>query len=282
MYVDMHSHLRGWSPDAKQSIEELLEAAAKEGLGGIAVTDHYEIESVTSTGQRWIFDPKQYYEQNACFRKKPSEHTRENRPGVLVGIEIGFLANHVEEIRQLIRKNTFDCVILSLHVYQGIDPVTDPRDLYSGELSAVYEKIVRAIADTAETFPETNIIGHYDFFSRYAPGAKPKMLYCHAPEAFDRLFRLMIQNRQALEINTGTVEALHKKYGYPLVESMPDPKILCRYRELGGALITLGSDAHCTKDVARYFHETAAWLLTQGINSCAWMEEQRWHWAPLS
>lgn len=282
MYVDMHSHLRGWSPDAKQSIEELLEAAAKVSLGGIAITDHYEIESVTSDGVRWIFDPKQYCEQNACFRKKPSEHTWKDRPGVLVGIEIGYLANHVEEIRQLISRNTFDCVILSLHVYQGIDPVTDPRDLYSGELSAVYEKIVRAIGDTSETFPEINIIGHYDFFSRYVPGAEPKMLYRHAPEAFDRLFQLMIRNQQALEINTGTVEALHKKYGYPLGEAMPDPNILLRYRELGGTLITLGSDAHCAKDVARYFHETAAWLLEQGILSLAWMEEQRWHSAPLS
>ncbi|MEN6594065.1 MAG: histidinol-phosphatase HisJ family protein [Clostridiaceae bacterium] len=281
MYVDMHSHLRGWSPDGAQSAEELLEAAAEMRLAGVAITDHYDIDSATDFSQIWIFDPNQYYSENLQYRKKPSDRKPTDRPGLLIGIEIGYLPNHIDELRQLAASRMFDCVILSLHEYEGINPVYFPGDLFNDEISAVYARVIEVLAESAEMIPQADIIGHYDFFSRYAPQEKPKMLYRHAPEAFDRLFRVMVQNRQALEINTRTVEALHEERGYDLRDAMPDPAILSRYRELGGTLFTLGSDAHRKEDVARYFSQTAEWLKEQGVQSLHWMEERRWCTAPL-
>lgn len=281
MYVDMHSHLGGWSPDAGQSVEMLLSAAKKKGLNGIAVTDHYEMDSLTADGRPWTFDTEQYWEQNAGFRKRPSESGGAKVPGILIGIEMGFLPGRIEETRELMRRGRFDCIILSLHAYEGIDPVTEPENMYTGRLSDTYSKVIGAMARMAEIFPEADIIGHYDFFSRYALQDDPKMLYSHAPEAFDRLFAVMIRNRQALEINTGTVEALHKRRGYTLEEAMPDEKIIRRYMELGGRLFTLGSDAHEETAVARYFEETAEWMRRHGIKEYSWMEERRWYSAPL-
>lgn len=281
MYVDMHSHLGGWSPDAAQSVEEILDAAMKKELDGIAVTDHYEMDSVTDSGKTWTFDIGQYWKQNAAFRKRPSVRGKGETPGILIGIEIGFLPGRIAETRELMSKGKFDCIILSLHAYEGIDPVTEPEAMYIGNMEENYAKVIHKIADAAELFPEADIIGHYDFFSRYCPEKRPKMLYRHAPEAFDRLFRLMIQNDQALEINTGTVEAMYRQHGYSMEESMPDPEIIVRYMELGGTRFTLGSDAHESEAVARYFPETIKWMRRQGIRQYSWMEERKWYSALL-
>lgn len=281
MLVDMHCHIGGWSPDAEQSALELLEGAADRRLAGAALADHYDIDSVTDNGEVWVFDTDRHIQENTRYRKRPSKKRPSDAPGLLIGIEIGYLPHCAQTIRNLIAKNAYDCVILSIHEIDGRNPVYSARDIFSEDTQTVYARVISLIADSAESVPRANIIGHFDFFSRYAPVKTPKMLYRHAPEAFDRLFRTMIQNGQALEINTKTIEALHRERGYSHLDAMPDAEILARYRALGGTLITIGSDAHRKEDVARYFPEAVQWLLSQGVEYLYWMEERRWYAAPL-
>ena len=281
MLVDTHCHISGWSPDAEQSAEELVQGAAAKQLLGAALADHFDIDSATENGEVWVFDPKQYAVENARYRKRPSEKRLSDAPGLLIGIEIGYLPHCAGQVRELITRNAFDCVILSTHEIDGKNPVYSARDIFTGDTQTVYARVISLIAESAESVPEANIIGHFDFFSRYAPDARPKMLYRHAPDSFDRLFRAMIRNHQALEINTKTIEALHQERGYSLWDAMPDGEIIARYRALGGTLVTLGSDAHRKEDVARYFPEAVQWLLLQGVQSLCWMEERRWYTAPL-
>lgn len=62
----------------------------------------------------------------------------------------------------------------------------------------------------------------------------------------DTALRMLIEKGKGIEINTAGL-----KYGlkYP----NPCPDILKRYRELGGEIITTGSDAHQTEYVAHRF-----------------------------
>lgn len=280
-FVDMHCHIGFWSPDAEQSAEELLEGAAEKQLAGAALADHYDIDSATENGEVWVFDTKRHIDENAKYRKRPSKKRPGDAPGLLTGIEIGYLPHCAQLVRNLIAENAYDCVILSMHEIDGKNPVCSARDIFTEDTHAVYARVISLIAESAESVPEANIIGHFDFFSRYAPDKTPKMLYRHAPEAFDRLFCAIIRNNQALEINTKTIEALHRERGYSLWDAMPDTEILARYRALGGTLVTLGSDAHRKEDVARYFPQAAEWLKSQGVQSLCWMEERRWYTAPL-
>lgn len=56
-------------------------------------------------------------------------------------------------------------------------------------------------------------------------------------EIIDEILLTLIKNKTALEINTG---GLRKPIGI----TSPDENIIRRYKELGGKLITIGSDAH--------------------------------------
>ena len=101
------------------------------------------------------------------------------------------------------------------------------------------------------------------------------MLYRHAPDSFDRLFRTMRANEQILEINTGTISALIRHKGYTLEEAMPDPEVLNRYREFGGRFLTVASDAHRVEQNGRYVMETIAYLNSLGFEEFAWFEERK-------
>ena len=61
-------------------------------------------------------------------------------------------------------------------------------------------------------------------------------------DKIDAVFRALIEKGKALEINTS---GLRQNLGVTL----PDLPLVRRYRELGGELITIGSDAHCASDV---------------------------------
>ena len=70
----------------------------------------------------------------------------------------------------------------------------------------------------------------------------------------DPLLKILIENGKSLECNTGGF-----KYG--LGQPNPCRKILMRYRELGGEMITIGSDAH-TPEYVGYAFDTCRELLS--------------------
>jgi histidinol-phosphatase (PHP family) len=272
--VDTHNHLSFWSPDATQSYEDLMGMAEKRGLHGVAISDHFDPDCEMSDGSPWIFDPQAYMEAFYHKRRMPSKRNPGDPPCFLIGIELGWMPEAEALLHRIAKDHPFDFAIISLHYFNNHDPYTHAEQVYTSPLHRTYTEVIHAIADSAEAMSEAKIIGHYDFFSRYAPERDSKMHYHHAPEAFDRLFKIMIRNGQALEINVGTVNSLIKRKGYTLKEAMPDPEILNRYRELGGQLFTLCSDAHHVNHNGYHVQETAAYLESLGVTEFVWFEDR--------
>ena len=69
------------------------------------------------------------------------------------------------------------------------------------------------------------------------------------------LFRSIIEHGKGIEINTGS---LYKNMTY----AHPHPSILKLYKELGGEIITVGSDAHVPKYIGYDFETYARDILT--------------------
>ena len=92
-------------------------------------------------------------------------------------------------------------------------------------------------------FDEYDVFGHLDYIARY--GTKGNEDYCfgdHA-EVIDEILKQLIKRGKGIEINTA---GFRKRGGEP----NPCADILRRYFELGGEIITIGSDAHSTEYVA--------------------------------
>lgn len=100
-----------------------------------------------------------------------------------------------------------------------------------------------------------------DFALRYAPGAAEKFSYAAYAEVLDAILGHIIRNDKALEINTS-------KY---VLKNMTNPNIAIvrRYAELGGRLVTFGSDSHVSSRIGEGFTDVAEMLKAAGIKEFA-------------
>lgn len=114
-----------------------------------------------------------------------------------------------------------------------------------------FEASLVRVRDLCRTFDS---FGHLDYAVRYAPHQNDFYDYRHLSQWIDPLLKILIENGKSLECNTGGF-----KYG--LGQPNPCRKILMRYRELGGEMITIGSDAH-TPEYVGYAFDTCRELLS--------------------
>lgn len=276
MYVDAHNHLKNWSPDAIQSPEQLIRDARQNGLFGIGISDHYDLGSLDCYGSEWTFHPDEYFAAFMPYRHSIAKRGNREEPGFLIGIEIGYRPGYEEKIQEVLTSGPYDNVILSIHMIDEYDPYHHREEVYGRPLPELYRYFLRLLHQSVSRFPEVSTLGHYDYICRYAPGREIKILYRPFADEFDLLFRYLIEHGIALEINTGTVDALLKK-GYSPEEAMPDPDILCRYRELGGELLTLTTDSHRLSHHMRHISATIAYLKSRGISRLCYFEDKQAH-----
>lgn len=273
MLFDTHSHVKPWSHDASQTIDQLLNDAEQKGLAGICLTDHYEKDLFYERGYEDIFDPDEYFRHLGSKRLDPNSAAKQGKPAFLIGAELGWLPHLRDHLIWLTSNYPFDSIILSMHVFRGYDPYID-ENFFSEGIEAVYPEAIADMVNMIETFSDFDILGHFDYVSRYYKSENAKMLYKHAPDQFDSLFKKMVEHGKCLEINTRTTVKM-RSMGYTKSESLPDPDIIKRYLELGGKYISIGSDSHHNGDAALIFSEMKEWLQSNGVNRLTYFVERK-------
>ena len=114
-----------------------------------------------------------------------------------------------------------------------------------------FYKYFNDMLNSLKEYDNFDSLGHLDYLIRYIPpycGNKDYLLKEYQ-ETLDEIFKLLIQKNKALEINTaGLIK------GLPCFH--PKLEVLKRYLELGGELITIGSDGHFPDKIATEFAKT--------------------------
>ncbi|MCQ2515708.1 MAG: histidinol-phosphatase HisJ family protein [Saccharofermentans sp.] len=264
MYTDTHNHTIHYSSDAKMTIDELINSCINKGVSRVAITEHYDLD-YPCKDETFDFDLNNYGENFKLWKEKSSKL---NGPELLMGIEIGWQEHLKDRIEATASSLPFDQIILSEHVFNGKDVyfLTNLKDLSAKERQSKY---IYNLAYMANQINNYNIIAHYDYIDRYLPASIAGVYYDNCPEEFDYLFETIIKKDKALEINTGSIE---KNIQKGLSNPMPDINIIKRYIELGGKLITLGSDSHTTDTLCKYFIETANYLNSLGVEAICYFK----------
>ena len=253
---DTHMHT-SFSPDSNATLDEQVNTACSMGLRGICITDHMDYDFPVDQCQGYdtnpfIFDEKKYLDSiNTISDKMPNFE-------VLKGVEIGLQTDPsvVNKNKQLILNNCFDEVIGSIHLIDKKDPYYP--DFWKGtDQKSVLKKYFEITFENLKLFSDINILGHLDYATRYMPDIneyEPKDYF----EITDAIMEFLIGHEIALEINTSGL-----KKGYELTN--PHPELIKRYYELGGRLISTGSDAHSPDAIAYGFETINENLISYGF-----------------
>lgn len=238
--MDMHVHSDN-SPDGIHSPMYICEQAVDKGLRAIALTDHCETDKFFSQK----YNSMVFHSYFECLKAKSSF---EGELLVLLGIEIAQPLHDKALSEKIISNHKYDIVLGSIHTPEGFD--CDVKEIPYDEIN-VYDFMkgyFRQLTELAYwdgcdvmahiTCPMRRIQGKYDIDFDYSKIAKET----------DELLKAIIENKKSLEINTSGLRQL-------MARPMPDISILKRYKELGGRLITIGSDAHSAADVGAGIRE---------------------------
>jgi histidinol-phosphatase (PHP family) len=257
--VDTHTH-SSFSPDSRMKMAEAALRAHSLGLAGVTFTDHLDLKA-PGDNLKFAFDPaEQQSEIYATAEKSPVR--------LFTGIEIGLQPCNLEEIKDFLSHFKFDTVIASVHFVDGVDPYEGEYYDHKSE-KAAYGRYLEIMAEMVDAYPYFDILGHYDYIVRYAPYNVRSIQYHNFSDILDTIFRSLITGGKALEINTNTYR--YRNGATPFL----DLNILLRYRELGGELISLGSDAHSADRLGEEFDASCEMLKRCGFRYVVNFEERK-------
>jgi len=264
--IDYHMHSTQ-SPDGNGTVEEMCEAAVAAGLAEIGFAEHLDFDR--DDPHYGFLDDGAYTEAIAAAQAAYAGRLR-----VRKGIEFDFRTAYGEEVGEVLAAMEFDFTVGSVHQVLG-QPIwklddDPPPDLDLPALLAAYLQEVEVLAASGWC----HVLGHFDYVYKQMPD---RVAACRDDaywQGVERILQRCIAGGVAIEINTHHI--VDRGLGLAV-----DPQILARYRDLGGRLVTVGSDAHRPSDVAAGFEQAEAALRDAGFAEVTGFEGGRPYAVPL-
>lgn len=266
--ADYHCHTR-FSGDSDAPVEQQIQAAIQKGLTHLCITDHEDIDYDPDVEEEFLVDIPIYFQTLASLKQKYYDKLT-----LHTGIELGLQPHLKNILSELIAASPYEYVIGSTHLVDHIDPYY-PRfwKQYSNDRAGVlryYEQTLENIK-TCDCF---DCYGHIDYIIRYAPDKSLSHPYSEYRDIIDEILRELISRGKGIECNTAGF-----KYG--LGHPNPHENILKRYLELGGEILTIGSDAHKPEQVGYDFEKVPKLLKACGAKYYTIFENRKPVFLPL-
>jgi histidinol-phosphatase (PHP family) len=240
--------------------EAACEKAIELGLDGIIFTDHLDYD-FPNFDISFMIDFKEYAAYMSNLKK-----TYEKTLKVLMGIEVGIEPHNIKESEKIVKQYDFDFVIASTHIVDRKDPYTG--EYYIGKTkSEAFHRYLEVILDTVTNFNDYNVVGHIGYIRRYGNYEDKSLRHLDYSDLLDSILKKVISDGKGIEINTSGYRSL----GTPI----PDFDIVKRYRELGGEILTIGSDAHYVDHMALNFKEVQERLKEIGFKYITHFEKRK-------
>lgn len=249
MFSDTHLHTV-FSGDSQAPVTAQVERAIELGMKEICITDHhdYDVQSTTD----FTLDIEAYLPYLSMIQKTYADKIRVN-----IGIELGLQIHIKDYLDALIQKYRFDFIIGSSHFIDSLDPFF-PEFFQGRTEREAYQQYFEVTLKRVMEMDCFDSLGHLDYVVRYGPNQNRDYSYDAYRDYIDPILKVLIQKGKGLECNTG---GFKYKLGHP----NPNEEILTRYRELGGELLTIGSDGHAPLHVGYDFDRLKELLLHCGF-----------------
>jgi histidinol-phosphatase (PHP family) len=248
---DYHNHT-DFSADCDTPAELMIEKAIDLGLSYLCMTDHMDPD-MQFPGLDFTFDLDEYFAKHQELKKR-----YQDKITLLTGIELGLQPHIGDDLRNIVNAGTYDFIIGSIHVVDHVDPYF--KEYWEGktEYQGTY-RYFENVLESLAAFDNFDVFGHLDYVVRYGPTQDKNYSYHQYKEIIDEILKVLISKNIGLELNTAGL-----KYGLSFAH--PQVEVLKRYRELGGEIITVGSDGHKPEHLAYDFHKVPDILKEAGFS----------------
>lgn len=234
---DYHMHTI-LSYDGHNTPEQMLDAARKAGLKEICFTDHIDYDPLDPARKLW-FDTDAY---SAAYDRLQAEGIKIRR-----GFEFGMLEDNREQFRKDVERRQFDYILGSVHFVDGLDPYFDP--FWQDKTMDVAElRYFENLLDCVRVHDDFDALGHLTYISKtWANPTKRPIRFEVYRQITDEIMKLLVSKGKGMEVNTSGKD--------PCGVFLPSVEYLHRFKELGGSIVTVGSDAHDPSRVGQYCRE---------------------------
>ena len=267
MRTDYHVHTE-FSDDSDYAMEKVIKDALKKGLDEMCFTDHvdYGIKKDWDEPGEMIYrkggagEPEKmplvnvnypvYYE---TFKKMQALYA--DKISLKFGLEFGMQVHTIERYEKLFSRFPFDFIILSVH--QVEDKEFWNQEFQAGRTQQEYnERYYEELLYLVEHYHNYSVLGHMDLITRYDnAGIYP----------FEKLKPILTQILKTVIVDGKGIEVNTSSHRYGLADLTPSRHILKLYRELGGRIITIGSDSHKPEHLGAFIDETKEELKELGF-----------------
>lgn len=255
MYLtDYHTHSK-YSMDSQANPDDVCRAAFQKGLKEIAITDHFD-PTAADEDCRALYDADAAQEE--ILRVKSAW---QGKLTVRYGLELG-QAHKYQAAAQRILTRPFDYVIGSMHNIEGdIDLALVHYNQFNYDVFDQYYRELLALS--RETYYDC--LGHLDYPKRYAAVQKFPYTERRYMDYIRQILKNVIEHGKGIEINTSGLRQ-------QVSQTLPSKSILKLYRDMGGEIITTGSDAHTPHAVGQNIADAQELLRTLGFRYVATFE----------
>ena len=246
MLTDYHVHTE-YSDDSEYPMEEVVKDAITLGLSEICFTDHvdYGIKRDWDDPRGVEYrrggpgEPEQMPVVNVNYPGYAAEFGRlkeryRDQITLKMGMEFGMQTHTIPQYEKLFSSYPFDFIILSVHQVEDKEFWT--QDFQRGRAQEEYNlRYYEEILELVRRYHNYSVLGHLDLISRYdKAGYFP---FEKIRSIVTEILKTVIADGKGIEINTSS-------HRYGLSDLTPSRDILRLYRDLGGEVITIGSDSH--------------------------------------
>lgn len=262
MFADYHVHT-AFSDDSVYRMEDVIQDAIAMGMDELCFTDHvdYGIKYDWDSGHTITYRDGEPFANVDYPRYMQTIARMQQRYGdkisLKTGLEFGMQTHTIPQYKALFQRYPFDFIILSVHQVEDKEFWT--QDFQRGRTQQQYnQRYYEEMLALVKQYTDYSVLGHMDLITRYdKAGIYP---FENIRPYVEEILKIVIADGKGMELNTSC-------YRYGLKDTTPSVSILQLYRELGGEIITIGSDSHKPEHLGAHIPEAMTLLAELGFSA---------------
>ena len=241
--ADQHMH-SSFSADSQAPLKDMVESAISKGFTQINITEHNDFDAPPSEKYpegAWDLNVDSYLYDLLNLREQYKDKIT-----IGFGIELGLQECCFRKNAVLSHSHEFDFIIGSIHMVGGVDTY-DPKFFEGRSVKEAVTEYYESMLRNLKQFTNFDVLGHMDYIARTVPGGEAAFNSMDYKNFTDEVINILLENEKGIEINTSAI------YKRGMHEPNPCRDIIKAYKDKGGEIITVGSDAHKPSDIGLAF-----------------------------